>query len=358
MTSYVYEESAAGVWTVGFYSPDGAWHAESDHDHPAAAAAWVARLNGSDEAVVAALAEVTAERDLLRSGQTTLTTESLDSPAGRAEIARTSSTTNHGTADPPDPRQVADALLRRHMDQVETELEVMLGILAGARRAVDRAGDPTPVAAGYQRWELALQRMEVAYLGTARTIGHLRESSEWQKIIEIWGDLQELVQHWREDVLRFGSSVVQRWDESLRATVAGTARAIGDLALQVAAGLDSAPTTTEALQHLASTGHEVADRLGDSRSPKPYDSGDVQKGAEDLMVEHGEAENVRVRDPDLRELINATRPANAASRPGPSDIPARAQARPALRSAGPTVCPSPQPAPPLVSPPPRRPVPR
>lgn len=46
---YVYIRSEPGLWTVGFYHPDGAWwEAESDHGSPEEAAARVAYLNGDD----------------------------------------------------------------------------------------------------------------------------------------------------------------------------------------------------------------------------------------------------------------------------------------------------------------------
>ena len=45
-TSYVYIKSEAQLWTVGFYSPDGSWHSESDHPTPEAAAERVHYLNG------------------------------------------------------------------------------------------------------------------------------------------------------------------------------------------------------------------------------------------------------------------------------------------------------------------------
>jgi hypothetical protein len=38
---YVYIKSEPGLWTVGFYSPDGKWHSESDHDSAEKAAARV-----------------------------------------------------------------------------------------------------------------------------------------------------------------------------------------------------------------------------------------------------------------------------------------------------------------------------
>ncbi len=44
---YVYINSEPGLWTVGFYRPDGKWEPESDHDNKEAAAERVAWLNGS-----------------------------------------------------------------------------------------------------------------------------------------------------------------------------------------------------------------------------------------------------------------------------------------------------------------------
>lgn len=43
---YVYESFEPGLWTVGYYRPDGKWEAESDHDTPEAAAARCHYLNG------------------------------------------------------------------------------------------------------------------------------------------------------------------------------------------------------------------------------------------------------------------------------------------------------------------------
>jgi hypothetical protein len=45
---YVYINSEPGLWTVGFYSPDGEWHAESDHSSIELAAERVHYLNGKD----------------------------------------------------------------------------------------------------------------------------------------------------------------------------------------------------------------------------------------------------------------------------------------------------------------------
>jgi len=46
MNGYVYIQSEPGLWTVGFYKPDGKWEAESDHESAEAAAERVAYLNG------------------------------------------------------------------------------------------------------------------------------------------------------------------------------------------------------------------------------------------------------------------------------------------------------------------------
>ena len=43
---YVYVVSEPGLWTVGFYSPDGEWHAESDYNLKYEAAERVHWLNG------------------------------------------------------------------------------------------------------------------------------------------------------------------------------------------------------------------------------------------------------------------------------------------------------------------------
>lgn len=43
---YVYLKSEPTLWTVGFYTPEGEWVAESDHSSANAAAERVAWLNG------------------------------------------------------------------------------------------------------------------------------------------------------------------------------------------------------------------------------------------------------------------------------------------------------------------------
>lgn len=45
---YVYIKTEANLWTVGFYTPDGKWEAESDHSSKEEAAARVHYLNGSN----------------------------------------------------------------------------------------------------------------------------------------------------------------------------------------------------------------------------------------------------------------------------------------------------------------------
>ena len=44
--NYIYIESEKGLWTVGFYKPDGKFVPESDHDSREEAAARVHYLNG------------------------------------------------------------------------------------------------------------------------------------------------------------------------------------------------------------------------------------------------------------------------------------------------------------------------
>jgi len=44
---YVYIRSEPNLWTVGFYSPDGEWHPESDYSSKEEASERTAWLNGS-----------------------------------------------------------------------------------------------------------------------------------------------------------------------------------------------------------------------------------------------------------------------------------------------------------------------
>jgi len=43
---YVYMQTEPGLWTVGFYDPNGEWVPESDHKSPEEAAERVHYLNG------------------------------------------------------------------------------------------------------------------------------------------------------------------------------------------------------------------------------------------------------------------------------------------------------------------------
>ena len=43
---YVYIQSERGLFTVGFFDPQGTWHPESDYSNREAAAARVIQLNG------------------------------------------------------------------------------------------------------------------------------------------------------------------------------------------------------------------------------------------------------------------------------------------------------------------------
>lgn len=46
---YVYIRSEPGLWTVGFYHPDGRWEPESDHNNSDSAAQRVRWLNGGKD---------------------------------------------------------------------------------------------------------------------------------------------------------------------------------------------------------------------------------------------------------------------------------------------------------------------
>lgn len=46
---YVYIKSEPQLWTVGFYSPDGKWHPESDYPTQEEAASRVYWLNGGSK---------------------------------------------------------------------------------------------------------------------------------------------------------------------------------------------------------------------------------------------------------------------------------------------------------------------
>ena len=49
--SWVYLKSEPGLWTVGFYAPDGKWNPERDYNIQEEAARRVAWLNGGAEAL-------------------------------------------------------------------------------------------------------------------------------------------------------------------------------------------------------------------------------------------------------------------------------------------------------------------
>lgn len=48
-TCWVYIRSEPGLWTVGFYSPDGRWHSDSDHNSRDDARERVHYLNGGKQ---------------------------------------------------------------------------------------------------------------------------------------------------------------------------------------------------------------------------------------------------------------------------------------------------------------------
>ena len=51
--TWVYLKSEPGLWTVGFYAPDGKWNPESDYNVQEEAAQRTARLNGGASAPIA-----------------------------------------------------------------------------------------------------------------------------------------------------------------------------------------------------------------------------------------------------------------------------------------------------------------
>lgn len=46
---YVYIQSEPGLYTVGFFGPEGKWHPDSDHDNREDAARRVHYLNGGSD---------------------------------------------------------------------------------------------------------------------------------------------------------------------------------------------------------------------------------------------------------------------------------------------------------------------
>lgn len=53
MNCYVYIQTEPRLWTVGFYDPQGVWHADSDHASREKAAERVHWLNGGGTTVIA-----------------------------------------------------------------------------------------------------------------------------------------------------------------------------------------------------------------------------------------------------------------------------------------------------------------
>jgi len=46
--NYVYIETEKGLWTTGFYDPNGEWHPDGDYNNREEAAARVHYLNGGN----------------------------------------------------------------------------------------------------------------------------------------------------------------------------------------------------------------------------------------------------------------------------------------------------------------------
>jgi hypothetical protein len=60
--TYVYKRTEPGLWTAGFYAPDGKWEPESDHGSKDEAGARVAWLNGNAGPALEVLADSIDER--------------------------------------------------------------------------------------------------------------------------------------------------------------------------------------------------------------------------------------------------------------------------------------------------------
>ena len=63
MGNYVYIRSEPGLWTVGFYAPNGDWHTDSDHDVREKAAERTAWLNGSRPTLPEGISQALNEGD-------------------------------------------------------------------------------------------------------------------------------------------------------------------------------------------------------------------------------------------------------------------------------------------------------
>lgn len=50
MGKWVYQQTEPGLWTVGFYTPEGKWQTDSDHGSRESAAERVHYLNGGEAA--------------------------------------------------------------------------------------------------------------------------------------------------------------------------------------------------------------------------------------------------------------------------------------------------------------------
>lgn len=66
---WVYKRTEPGLWTVGFYDPQGKWHTDNDYGDPESAATRVHWLNGgqAEEVISEKLAEELAEIALITS---------------------------------------------------------------------------------------------------------------------------------------------------------------------------------------------------------------------------------------------------------------------------------------------------
>jgi hypothetical protein len=167
----------------------------------------------------------------------------------------------------PDVGRLPLDLLRRHLQAVEADLDLLQVHLIGAHHLFDEVGEPLPHN-GYQRWELALQRLDDVYQALARVAGQfLQDHPLGVELAHRWIQLRDLATHVRDVVARFGTSPVASIQARLNKVTAITASTVADLSLQLVAWLqtDSAQTAVpapadvlHALHQVTNTSREIA----------------------------------------------------------------------------------------------------
>lgn len=156
--------------------------------------------------------------------------------------------------------------LRRDVEAVTLDVEVLQARVAGTQRLLDAAAGTVPVASDYRAWELGLQRLDGAYRVAAKSIGDLAGSVEWQWIGQLRDGIGDLTREVAAAAQRHGTN--PDWPTELRRLVAAAAAAIGDLAWQVADRLEAPTETARAMEMLGHNGRAVANAVpAESQAP-------------------------------------------------------------------------------------------